>query len=351
MAQISVIIPVYNCEKYIEECIKSVLKQSYKDFELILVDDGSTDSSGQICEAYALKDKRIFVIHKENGGGAGEARNVGLSNASCPFVFFIDSDDWVEPSLFEKMMKKQDEGNYDIVICGYKNIIDKNNDKINERIIYPEHAYVSEDEVKKFFVSKYPEGMVGYPWNKLYKRDIIDRYHLRFPKMRRLEDGIFNMEYFENIKSCYVLNEALCNYRLSQQVEKKKLPLDFYNLMECFVLQYYEKLENWGFSGVENEAPMVFYFLNDLVCCIENIYVNKDEIESDRRKKILQELRKKKLVKYMLNQKCKISKYSQVVLKLFQRSNYKILGIVISIKYFLKMRLNRIFHYVKRRAN
>ena len=300
MEQISVIIPVYNCEKYIKRCIESVLEQTYKDFELILVDDGSTDDSGKICDTYASKDKRVFVIHKENGGGAGEARNVGILNASCPFVCFIDADDWVECSLLEEMLGKQKEGDYDLVICGYKSIVNKEDDKINENVIYPEQAYSSENEVKSFFVSKYPEGMIGYPWNKLYKKDIIEKYHLCFPKMRRLEDGIFNMRYFEHIKSCYVLGKVLCNYRVSQQVEKKKLPLDFYDLMEEFVLQYYERLENWGFSASENGTSMVFYFLNDLVCCIENIYFNKNDLRPDEKKKILKELREKKLVKYII---------------------------------------------------
>ena len=120
MAKISVIVPVYNCEAYITQCIESVLRQTFRDFELILVDDGSKDKSPEICERYALRDSRIKVIHKPNGGGAGEARNVGLDSASSPFISFIDSDDWIKADMLEKLWAAQQRDDSDLVICGYR---------------------------------------------------------------------------------------------------------------------------------------------------------------------------------------------------------------------------------------
>lgn len=351
MAQVSVIIPVYNCEKYIQNCIESILNQTYSDYELILVDDGSTDLSGKVCDEFAQKDRRIVVVHKENGGGAGEARNYGLSIASSPFICFVDSDDWIQPIMLETLMTAQSKRNYDVVICGYCSIPEDKNSDRGIPTYYKAENFHNNGEVIEFFTGKYPEGMVGYPWNKLYKKIIIDKYHIEFPKMRRLEDGIFNVEYFEHAESCCILQDILYNYRISQQVEKRKLPLDFYSLIEKFVLHYYKKLKKWDRFSSETEKPMVFYFLNDFVCCLENIFFCKDDISFKNRKRMLVQLHEKKLVKYMLKKERNIPRYSQIVLCLFEKKRYVLLSMVIHLKILLKTKLNRLFQMIKRVAN
>ena len=114
---ISVIIPVYNVEQYVESCLNSVIDQSYTNLEIILVDDGSTDRSGEICGQYALKDSRIKVIHEENAG-LGEARNRGLRIASGDYICFVDSDDWIEEDYCKELAQAAERTNSDIAICG-----------------------------------------------------------------------------------------------------------------------------------------------------------------------------------------------------------------------------------------
>ena len=114
--KISIAVPVYNVEKYISKCIESLLSQTQKDIEIILVDDGSTDNSGLICDDYAQKDKRIRVIHKQNGG-LGAARQSGLEVASGDYFCVCDADDWVEPAMYEELCKKAIETGADIVMC------------------------------------------------------------------------------------------------------------------------------------------------------------------------------------------------------------------------------------------
>ena len=121
MPKISVIVPVYNVEKYLRKCIESILNQTFREFELILVDDGSTDSSGKICDEYALKDSRIKVIHKENGG-ASSARNAGLDVAKGEYIGFVDSDDWIEMDMYGELYRLIKENNTDISVCGINNI-------------------------------------------------------------------------------------------------------------------------------------------------------------------------------------------------------------------------------------
>ena len=130
---ISVIVPVYNVENYLDKCIESIVNQTYKNLEIILVDDGSLDSSSKICDEWAVKDNRIKVIHKTNGG-VSSARNEGLKNANGDFIAFVDSDDWLELNMYEKLISKQKETNTDIVFSGYNMIIDGKTWNINESV-------------------------------------------------------------------------------------------------------------------------------------------------------------------------------------------------------------------------
>ena len=128
---ISVILPIYNVEKYLEKCLKSVINQTYKNLEIILVDDGSKDNSPQICDEYAVKDKRIVVIHKSNGG-LSDARNAGIEIAKGKYITLIDSDDYVELEMYEKLYNKAISDNLDIAICGNYNVSeDYKNKKVN----------------------------------------------------------------------------------------------------------------------------------------------------------------------------------------------------------------------------
>ena len=128
---LSVIVPIYNVEEYLEKCLDSIINQTYKNLEIILVDDGSPDKCPQICDEYAKKDDRIVVIHKENGG-VSSARNLGLDIAKGEFITFVDSDDWIDETMYEKMMLKQAEENLDLVFTRYKTIKNGSIKKIKE---------------------------------------------------------------------------------------------------------------------------------------------------------------------------------------------------------------------------
>lgn len=350
MSKISVVVPVYNCERYLNTCIDSILSQTFTDFELILVDDGSTDGSALLCDAYSDRDNRIKVIHKANGGGAGEARNVGLDSASSPFICFIDSDDWIKENMLEVLYEAQKENNSDVVLCGYRNIVSLDNREFNFDTSYKANYLRSKKAVRDFFVKYYPEGMVGYPWNKLYRRELIINNDIRFPKMRRLEDGIFNTEFFSVAQSCVILPDVLYYYRASQQVEQRKLPKDFYSLMETFVLQFYGKLKEWQYPKQAAQS-MVIYFLNDFVCCLENVYMSKDSYDRKRRRKILDSYHHNKLVVDMLRNDRNVKRYSKIILKLFDERHYLLLGVVIRLKIFIKTKMYILFQKIKRVAN
>ena len=347
MEKISVIIPVYNCERSLEQCIESVLNQTFKEFELIIVDDGSTDTSGEICDAYATKDARVKVFHKENGSGGGEARNYGIEKSKGEFIVFLDSDDCQREDMLEKLYCAQQKADYDLVICGYCYLHDSGPD--DKKFSLKESEIVGRRNVLDYFIAYYPDGLMGYPWNKLYRRSIIERFHIRFPKMRRLEDGIFNVFYFQNIESIYFLDEALMQYRVNCQVALRKLPYDFYDNMKLFTKNYYEFLEEEGCLQENRDKPFIIYFLNDFVCCLENILANswEDKNTRDKREYILQ-LRQEQLVKYMLERIDYVPSYSRLVLKLFKMRQILTLKIVICTKLFLKENLKLFYSFLKK---
>lgn len=179
MARLSIVVPVYKAEKYIDGCIRSILNQTYRDFRLILVDDGTPDNSGAICDRYASLDDRVMVIHKENGGQSS-ARNAGLNVVDTELVTFVDSDDEIAATMYEKMIEFFDKHNLDIVCCDTWLVRGKTK---KFRPIY--------DEDKLFFAGRALEEVLSghidnAVWNKIYKSSLFN--DIRFPIGRIYED-------------------------------------------------------------------------------------------------------------------------------------------------------------------
>ena len=187
MPEISVIVPVYNTEKYLHRCIDSILAQTFTDFELILVDDGSTDNSKNICTYYSEIDKRVKVFSQENSG-VSKARNVGIQLASGEYLLFIDSDDYVDSLYIERLSEKR----CDFVICGM--ISEDENGNINYYRNILENYY---DNIYNFPFGDYYENFILYsPYCKLFKRNIVEKYSIQFPEhLTWGEDGCFVSDY------------------------------------------------------------------------------------------------------------------------------------------------------------
>ena len=185
MPLVSVIIPVYNSKKYLCRCIDSVLAQTYTDFELLLINDGSNDGSGMICDAYAAKDSRVRVFHKENGG-VSSARNCGLDNAVGKYICFIDSDDWVDGDYIKKLIPNEGE---EMVVCAFM---------YNTMEIFPLSDTVRDKhDVESVLHVLLDHMAVCSPWSKILCRDIIERNHIRFDvNLSAGEDMLFICDYF-----------------------------------------------------------------------------------------------------------------------------------------------------------
>lgn len=172
--KISVIVPVYKAENYLHRCVDSLLAQTFTDFEIILVDDGSPDRSGEICDEYAGKDKRVRVIHQENGG-VSAARQRGMDNARGEYTIHADPDDWVDPPMLEELYRKAKEEDADMVICDFYMNTRRN------------QSYVSQGEAdnkssKEIFSLLLLQQLHGSCWNKLIRKSCYDKYNVKFPK-------------------------------------------------------------------------------------------------------------------------------------------------------------------------
>lgn len=203
---ISIIVPVYKVEPFLQKCINSILSQTYQNLEIILVDDGSPDSCPSICDSYALKDKRVRVIHKPNGG-LSSARNAGLDIAKGDYIGFVDSDDWIESTMYEEMISLMQEKDLDVAFCA-ANIIE-NGEKIETRFAYHPNGTVlsKEDVIQATIEDRY----MSYAWMKLYHRRCWNG--VRFPEGRLFEDvGAVYLAYSNAEKPIGFIGKGLYNY-------------------------------------------------------------------------------------------------------------------------------------------
>lgn len=230
---ISIIIPVYNVEKCLSECIDSVLNQSYQNLEIILVDDGSTDKSGMFCDSYAAKDERVRVFHKENGG-ASSARNKGIEEAKGEYIIFVDSDDKVEQSYCEELYRSCSEKGSDISICGYREVFSDH--EVQHVLTKDEHAGLSGVLDKDLF--RINDHICG-PVCKLYKTSVIKDNDICFDTSYTVaEDQVFNFRYYDKIKTCTFVNLPLYTYnRKNSSLTTRRKLVDFQSAVNGLILK------------------------------------------------------------------------------------------------------------------
>lgn len=208
MELVSVVIPVYNVEKYLGECIESVEKQEYKNIEVIIIDDGSTDASLKIANKYKEKYTNIKVYTKKNGG-ISSARNYGLKYANGKYIYFMDSDDIADKKIVEKLVNSIEKNNSDLACCGYSYFY-KDRKEVAD---FPDNEILTSNEAKKCILVK--DSMKGVVWNKLFKKSLIEKYNLFFNEEINIgEDVEFVMLYLNEIKKVSLVCESLYYYRM-----------------------------------------------------------------------------------------------------------------------------------------
>lgn len=325
---ISVIIPIYNVEKYLRKCLDSVLAQSYINLEIILIDDGSTDQCFEICDTYGKKDSRIKVVHKENGG-ISSARNIGLDMATGEYICFVDSDDYISVDMCEEMFFHINKEEADIAIAGIS--FDSGLRKAD--LCKSEYAtYGNKELVKEYLLNSYINNVV---WNKLYHKELLNG--LRFMDIARHEDVIFTTQVLSKVKKAVYINQCFYTQYLREgSIERtlfgekdllilqaidfrqnyvKKYYPEFYSLVEWDkVAEIYTLIKRMIFQGYYDKS-----YYNNLIEQLKN-ELKKDNNNDIRIKKYYMFLNYQKLYKvyFMVVGKIKVAKnlIKKIVIKL-----------------------------------
>lgn len=208
MAEVSIIVPVYQVEEYLCQCIDSILAQTFKDFELILVDDGSKDRSGMICDRYALMDDRILAIHKDNGG-LSDARNVGINKANGKYIMFVDSDDYISEFMLERLYMNMKSQDADIVACNFTYFFEE--DQKKNFSTCAKYEILTAQEIFLYRKNERNYGVWTVAWNKLYKKGIFNNVCFRCGKYH--EDEFFANEIYQKNIQVVMIADCLYYYR------------------------------------------------------------------------------------------------------------------------------------------
>ena len=250
---VSVIVPVYNVEPWLERCLDSLAGQTMKEIEIIVVDDGSPDRCGEICDAYAVKDSRFRVVHQENRG-LSAARNVGIELAQADYLMFVDSDDWVDPEFCRLPYEAAVEHGAELVVFQYHKI--KKEDDAVSGAYRPEGVISADEAMQKL------SNITNYMWNKLYRMSLFRE--IRFPEGRYFEDMVVMPRIIHVSNRVYLMNSPLYYYcvrngSISSQ-RNEKFVLDYYEMK----MQSIREMENWGYDALaqkQREMLSLFYLM------------------------------------------------------------------------------------------
>ena len=246
---ISIIVPVYKVEKYLPRCIESILNQTYKDLELILIDDGSPDNCPQICDEYAKKDSRIVVLHQKNKG-VSAARNAGLNLAKGEYIGFVDPDDFVVPEMYETMSGEMERQQVELAICGYDYFDENGNVDIKRLYKSRENELLTQKEIMNRF-SDMPPSIRHGVWNKLFKKNLL--HEIRFIEgLHSSEDVFFLNEYVLRVKKAVMIHQPFYKNTVREgsathgglSIESLADSFRAHDKMYNDVIQYYPELKN-----------------------------------------------------------------------------------------------------------
>ncbi|MBU3179829.1 glycosyltransferase family 2 protein [Clostridium psychrophilum] len=334
LPQISIIVPVYNGAKYINQCIEMVINQTFKDFELIIVDDGSTDNTKKMCNEYEKKDKRIKLITKKNGG-TWAARNIGIDVALGKYIIFFDCDDWYQDNLLKAMYECMDKNKVDLVISGQTNVfVDKDGETIRKTVVIPEeNIYTTNNEILDNYILLRQAEIGDVLWNKIYKAEIIKKYKLKFQNYKRGEDLIFNANYYEHIDKCMVIGKSFYNYRIENSNPVwQKYSDNYLNVVKDENKAIVDKLKKWDkydkfaieYQSTHFTYRIMEYFYS--VVCSKNKMSYKEKSN-----KVLNLINEKEVQKNLKDSNV-IGKYPKLIIKFMKSKNIALILFLVKMK-------------------
>lgn len=307
---VSIIMPVYNVEDFVRKSIESVINQTFENFELLIVDDGATDNSGKICDEYAKKDERIKVFHKENGG-APEARNVAIEKAKGKYIYFIDSDDWIEKEYIKTMYDLAEKNDADLVVTGFLMEYYQDGKEVIYTTSCEDKVYKTKEDFRKNAYKYFNNSFLSLACNKLLKREIIINNNIRFPKTK-WDDHHFNMEFLMDVNTVVISSIAMYHWYRSRKGSETMIN---YNDVKMFEkrLEHYEHVKklykHWGVNNKESIDGISCYFIGRAFQCIQELAANENISYKEKREKVKNILYNENTIECLKNAKSLSTKF------------------------------------------
>lgn len=348
--KISVIVPIYNSEKYLEICLKSIQNQSLKDIEIILIDDGSTDNSGKIADDFSINDSRIKVIHQKNKG-LSCARNFGIKISKGEYISFIDSDDWIEPTMFDELYNIARENFTDILVSGV--VVEYPIE--NRSIIYIPNESIFTKEKSVFgelFLELYNCKLSNYAWNKLYKTSFLKENDIQF-----LEDGMpaedlfFNLTAFLNAESIGVIKKTFYHYM--RRDESSILTKYQKNLLYVEKERIRQFSNFFNYFGMNRDEHLIFLdklIISARLGLLINIYKNNSPLNYRERITFIKNhiISNKDLSSTIKGYKPQ-NILEIIFVILYKLSNPILMELVYSVLFFFRRRLKKLYLYFRKK--
>lgn len=269
---VSIIMPVYNVDRYVSRAVESLQHQTLRDFELLIVDDGSTDRSGDVCDRLAEHDIRIDVFHTPNGG-APAARNYALERARGKYIYFVDADDWAEPTMLADMVSTAEKNDAELVVAGFyiDTYYGRGQEHLTELKAVPD-ATLTQEAFRRDAWQLFDANLLYTPWNKLFLRERIEQEHIRF-KPTFWDDFPFVLDYIRNVSRVSVLSRAYYHFiRQRAESETARWRPDMYEKREEEDAWMRDLYNHWGLTQDPASYEMVCRrYIERLVGCIENV--------------------------------------------------------------------------------
>ncbi len=341
MRKLSIVVPVYNMANKLEISITSLLNQTYKNIEIILVDDGSKDNSYEICKKLAERNDNIFVYHTINQG-AGNARNYGIDKATGEYIYFMDADDAIDDNAFSIVIERMENTNSDMAVFGYNYILPsgkvKNVEKWKD---FVEEGNIVRKNYEKYFLCKYA---LGVPWNKLFKLNNIKKYNIKYPDLKRHQDDIFVARYVSTVSKICFIKDILYSYYPDDVVHMwRKCPDNYIDISNQLLKYRMNIIIKWNPSNENVKKEILMFYLDNIIVCIDLLFNPeksrswKDVISEleDIRGKVyddaLRMISRKKLLTH------------KIVLYLFKIKKYHILICFMKFKIIIKQLINKTY--------
>lgn len=342
--------PVYNVEKYMECAIESVLKQTFRDVQLILVDDASTDNSAKICDKYKKEDVRVEVIHKGQNEGLSYARNSGIPYAKGKYILFMDSDDYINENLLQHAYSELQKNQAQVVIWGVTEEYYKDDGKLeySKEILFPYLSITNRNDLRQYVIELEEKTLYGYAWNKLYNTSYLKEQGYLYKKLTMIEDLEFNTCYFESIDSMIVLNEAAYHYcnRDNGSLTRKYLP-DYFALHVMRIKLILEQQIRWKLCTPEVKSKLGARYCRYFISAIQRYSDSRSRMTISDRKKWIKEQYNSEIYKLLIDDAKSDNKILGFLILLIKNKCTNCLMLIGMLIYFIKHNFGSLFIRLK----